>query len=260
MKKGLALSLVATLLLSTVAHAEINPQRTAYDSRIQTVFYNPDDVTRIKVKEGVSTLIQLDKDEFITEPVAGMGLGDPLAWNVSVRGNSIFLRPIAEQPDTNVTLVSNKRTYAFSLESVSKGVPAAWIVRFVYPVPPKNVFNSKPPLPCMTTGHMNWNYQKKGDSTIAPVGAWDDGRFTCLRFPSSTDLPMVYRILPDGKEGLVNTHMENDVMVIHEVANEYRVRLGNLVLGIKSDSIKPASYSTNATSTGLKREVINETK
>lgn len=260
MKKILALSILTSLCLPALSHAEITPQRTNYDSRIQTVTYNPDDVVRIRIKAGVSTQIQVEPGEFITQPDAGMGLGDPLAWNVSVRGNNIFLRPIAEEPDTNISLVTNKRTYALSLESVKKGQTPAWLVRFAYPTPPKSVFSSKPPLPCMTTGHINWSYQKKGDLTVAPVAAWDDGRFTCMRFPASSDLPVVYRVLPDGKEALVNSHMENDVMVVHETSHEFRVRLGDMVAGVKSDTIMPASYNYKGTSTNQQRDILNEKK
>ena len=121
------------LCTSISVFAEVNPQRTRYDKRVQVVKYNRDDVTKISVKEGVSTLIQLDKNETLTTSNAGMGLGDPLAWNVSVRANNIFIRPIAKQPDTNVTLVTNKRTYVFNLKTVATADNASWLVRFSYP-------------------------------------------------------------------------------------------------------------------------------
>lgn len=251
MKKTL---LVLCLMASGAATAATLPQRTAFDARVQTVMYNADDVVRVKTKAGISTLIQLESGEFLTEPVAGMGLGDPLAWKVSVRGNNIFLRPVAENPDTNVTLVSNKRTYIFSLESAQSASSASYLVRFTYPEEPKaRVFN-KPPMPC-TGGVVNRNYVKWGDVAIAPSAAWDDGRFVCFRFPSSTDMPVVYRKLLDGSEALVNYHMEQDVMVVHEVASEYRFRLGKAVLGVSSASVTPALFNSKGTTSGEQREI-----
>lgn len=245
-------------VISSTSNAEVLPQGTSFDGRIQNVNYNPDDVVTIKVKEGVSTLIQLEKDETLMDPdqKTGMGLGDPLAWEVSVRGNNIFLRPKAEQPDTNVNMVTNKRTYTLFLQTVKKGASPSWFVRFNYPAQNPSVFINKPILPCMNTGHTNWNYMKQGDNAIAPVSVWDDGQFTCMRFSSSTDLPVVFRLLPDGKEALVNSHMEDDVMVIHETSKEFRVRLGSLVLGLKSDTIKPAGYNYKGTTTGQVREIV----
>nr|WP_282680441.1 TrbG/VirB9 family P-type conjugative transfer protein [Escherichia coli] len=38
-------------------------------------------------------------------------IGDPEAWSVSVRDNTLFLRPKAEEPDTNVTVQTNKHIY-----------------------------------------------------------------------------------------------------------------------------------------------------
>ncbi|CNK25679.1 type IV secretory pathway VirB9 component [Yersinia aldovae] len=255
----LVLSLFVSFILTAsynVAFAEINPQRTVYDSRIQTVMYNPDDVTRIRVKEGASTLIKLETDEYLTEDISGMGMGDPLAWNVSVRGNNIFLRPIAPEPDTNVTLVSNKRTYVFSLESVKAGMTPSWLVRFIYPEQPKNVFNQKPVLPCMTTGIINRKYQKQGNSSIAPISVWDDGRFTCFRFSHSSGLPSIYSVFPDGKEVLTNQHMKDDVVVIHEVATNFIIRLGNEVVAVRSNNVKSAGYNSKGTTTGETRQVI----
>lgn len=130
MKKILLAGCIAAILPG-VANALNVPQPTSYDARIQEATYNPDDAVLVRVKAGTSTLIKLQDGEFITDDQAGMGFGDPDAWDVSVRGNNIFIRPIAEQPDTNVTLVSNKRTYVFFLQSV-KGNPS-WMVRFKYP-------------------------------------------------------------------------------------------------------------------------------
>ncbi|OCL19317.1 hypothetical protein A9G07_10070 [Gilliamella sp. wkB72] len=240
--------------ISVSVFAEINPQRTRYDKRVQVVKYNRDDVTKISVKEGVSTLIQLDKSEVLTTNNAGMGLGDPLAWNVSVRANNIFIRPIAKQPDTNVTLVTNKRTYILSLKTASSADNASWLVRFSYP---ENEVNEERTTPC-STSFMNWNYYKKGDKELSPLAIWDDGRFTCMRFSSSKDLPIVYRVMEDGKEAITNTHLERDVMVIHEISNNFMLRLGDRVMAIKTNSSIPQSYNDDGTTTGEKRAVIND--
>lgn len=246
-------------IISCVSHAEVSPQSTYYDSRVQTILYNPDDVTRVKVGIGVSTLIQLEKNETLLNSDSGFGLGDPLAWEVAVRGNNIWLRPKQPQPNTNVTMVTNKRTYIFSLEEAKGRQQPSWLIRFRYPAEPKPMVHApvKPATPC-SNGLVNRNYEWKGDKDkdLAPVQAWDDGRFTCLKFSRAVDLPVVYWKWKDGKEGLVNSHMEDDVMVIHQVSPEYRIRLGDRVVGLRSNSNYHAAYSTNGTTTGQIRETI----
>lgn len=245
------------IMCSFSTFAQVEPLQTMFDRRVQTVHYNQDDVIRVKIKTGVSTLIQLEKDEVLVGPGAegaGMGMGDPLAWNVSVRGPNIFIRPIAPQPDTNVTLVTNKRTYVFSLETVRTNEAPTWYVRFVYPQPKKRE-PVKPPMPC-SAGIQNWSYEWKGDSGLAPVQAWDDGRFTCIRFSRKTDLPAVYWKWADGKEGLVNSHMDEDVMVVHQISGEFRIRLGDRVAGLRTSTSFHAPFNKQGTTDGLQREVI----
>lgn len=71
-------------------------------------------------------------------------------------------------------------------------------------------------------------------------------------------MPAVFKKLPDGKEGLVNSHVENDYIVIHEINPEFRLRLGDLVAGVKTDRLKPQSANITGTTNGKVREVINE--
>lgn len=258
MKKILLAGCIAALL-PAAANALNVPQPTMYDARIQEATYNPDDAVLVKVKAGTSTLIQLQEGEFITEDQAGMGFGDPDAWDVSVRGNNIFIRPIAEQPDTNVTLVSNKRTYIFFLQSV-KGNPS-WMVRFKYPKKhnPSNATVFKKP-PCQSSGafNANWNYQLQGNESFAPFEVWDDGRFTCFKFNPSSDLPMIYRVAADGEEMLVNGNADpdnNNIIVVQETNPEFRIRLGKKVVAVRTDSIKAKPSTRSGTSNGMIREI-----
>ncbi|WP_373694760.1 TrbG/VirB9 family P-type conjugative transfer protein [Edwardsiella tarda] len=83
--------------------------------------------------------MQVGKDETIRD----IGLGDPAAWKVSVREHSIFFRPVVEDnPNTNVTVVTNKRTYPLFLVSVDKN--PTYVLRYDYPkLSSKNPFVQK---------------------------------------------------------------------------------------------------------------------
>ena len=255
------LMLVAALgLFPALSHALVQPQGTAYDRHIQYVAYNLDNVVNVNVNQGTVTQLQLGKNEFIKGANAGMGIGDPEAWDIAVRGNNIWLRPKAEKPDTNLSFQTNKRTYIIRL--VTSRYPA-YLVKFTYKDDSAGN-TAKNPLPCRTTGILNTSYYMRGDKGIAPMHVWDDGRFTCMRFEGTNSLPVVYSVSPDKKdkergiEHITNTHMVDDVMVIHDVNPRYRVRLGDQVLDIKTEKLHYAGYNYSGTTNNLVRKVDND--
>ena len=258
-----ASAVAVALLASAVSYGAAVPKGTEYDSRIKYIMYNPDDVVVVHTRPGNSTLIQLESDEYLINlPTGGLSIGDKGAWTIGVRGNNIFLKPAGKFPETNINLVTNKRTYAFSLVETEHITQAAWQVRFKYPAEPvapgdvKKVHVDKGPC---SDGPRNLNWFKYGDHELAPTEVWDDGRFTCFRFPTSKSLPAIYRYSPDSelKEALSNFNMRDDVVVVHEVAKEFRLRIGNKVLGVKTDSLRDAPYNSKKTSTGETRVKVN---
>lgn len=241
----------------SLAFAAAVPKGTDYDKRIQYIMYNPDDVTVIHTRKGEGTLIQLEPDEYlVNNPAGGLSMGDTEAWNIGVRGNNIFLKAKGPFPDTNINMVTNKRTYAISLvdEKNPKAI-VAWQVRFRYPAEPVKLRSSvtaqQDKGPC-SDGPKNLNWFKYGDQSLSPTEVWDDGRFTCMRFPTSKALPVPYRYTPENelKEAIVNFNFKDDVMVIQDVAPEFRLRLGDKVIGIKTDTLRSAPFNRNNTSTG----------
>ena len=216
-----------------------------FDGRIQRTEYNPEDVIKVLVKKGTVSLVQFAEDE----KVEGIGLGDPAAWNVSVKGNHVFFRPtVDDNPATNVAVLTNKRNYSLYLMS-TRGTPT-YVLRFDYPKPSKPLFTAQEKkIPCHDGSLFNGKYQVRGSKEIAPYQIWDDGQFACMRWSSTKDLPIVYRKNSDGQETLVNTHMENNTMVIHEISSEYVLRLGSNVLDVRTESTAPRHYNYKGTST-----------
>jgi type IV secretion system protein VirB9 len=256
-----ASSLAVALLACGSAVAATAPVGTGFDQRIQNVMYNPDDVVVVRTRVGNTTLIQLEEGEYMVAlPTGGLSIGDSQAWTIGIRGNNIFLKPKATFPETNINLVTNKRTYSIQLVEVADINKASWQVRYRYPAVPVPY---KAPVaeraPC-SDGPENLNYFKYGNQDLSPSKIWDDGRFTCMQFPTNKPLPNVYRYTPDGalKEAVTNTHMKGNVLVIHEVADEFRLRIGNTVLGVKTDSLRPAAYNWKKTTTGETRVILND--
>lgn len=256
----LSLSLLTGFSLS--AHAEQHPQVLGNDARVQLFNYDPYTVYDVKTKIGYSSLIQLDDGEEVDEN-SGLGMGDAKSWSLAVKGKNIFFKPIAENADTNIVLVTNKRTYAFQLSIAQEGEAPTYIARFSYPEEKKS---SKPiqqimPNFLQVVGHdidnsdmlinadINTGYLYRGAKELKPTNAWDDGRFTYLKFAHAGDMPTVYRVLPDNTETLVNSHIEGDTLVLQEIGYRYHLRLGKAVGELGNQQNRLPRFNTTGTST-----------
>ena len=243
---------IMVLCAACAAHAT-----TVTDERIRVVPYDANQVVEILTAVGNPTLIQFEDDETVLDANKGMiGMGDAKAWSVGPKGSNIMLKPAATAPDTKLLVVTTKRTYAFEIKSVSKKsvVPPTLIIRFDYPdskAKMAQAIDQKRLAIATRLGHIagkdgtsanrNVNYMKQGDESLAPSAVEDDGRFTFMRFDSTRELPVIYKILPDGTEALTNFHMDSDsgTMVVHEVAAKFILRFGSAVLAIRNDGFNP---------------------
>ncbi|HDD9007779.1 TPA: TrbG/VirB9 family P-type conjugative transfer protein [Escherichia coli] len=260
MMRKLLLPLVISSITMT-CHAAKTPASAGFDKRVQQIVYNPNDVTIVKTKAGEVTLIELEEGEVIKSEDTGLAIGDPEAWDPAVRGNTIFLRPKAAEPDTNIAIVTNKRIYSIQLVSTDQN--PTYLLRYIYPKSPDSVKpnvmtgRSRVVAPCTEGNVINGRYEVRGSQKIKPEAIWDNGRLTCFRWSAAADLPVVFRILPDGKEQLVNYHMDKNVMVIHEIAPAFVLRLGGEVMEIRTNSHIPRAWNASGTLTGETRVEVN---
>lgn len=227
------------------------------DQRIRNLSYNANQVVRIYTAVGNPTLIQFEDGETVLDDGKGMiGLGDANAWSVGPKGSNVMLKPKAERPDTKLLVVTTRRTYAFEIVSVSKksAIEPTLIVRFDYPDSLAKATLAANKKSAVIAGRLaqiagkngtnatrNVNYMKQGDEVLAPSAVEDDGLFTFMRFDSTRELPLVYKIQPDGSERATNFHMDPDTgtVVIHEVAALFYLRYGTAVMAIRNDGYNP---------------------
>lgn len=256
MKRYLVAGLFAFIPL--MSKAAVYPVKTAFDNRIQYVNYNSEDVVVIRTRLGNVTVIQLEKGEHLNAPEAALAIGDKDAWTIAVRENNIIIKPIADFPETNINLVTNKRSYALDLVQAKSSKDVSFFVRFTYPKPKESEVKNTKITELCADGDRNYNYFKYGDADLAPMQVWDDGKFTCFKYPNNKPLPAIYKYVPDTelKEALVNFNVKGDTIVVQTTAEEFRLRLGDKVLGIKTDNLKNIPFNENKTATGQKREVI----
>ncbi len=201
---------VLLALNSTLALRESRP--TPIDSRIRVMVYSPDDVFKFTGYYGYQASIELAKDE----EVSNISMGDTTGWQIVPSGNRIFLKPIEDHATTNMTLITNKRTYFFELyaeESPDIRDPdMVFNVRFIYPDDDENSdirhFNSNSDSGLPDLSHpekFNFNYTITGNQEIAPIKIFDDGEFTYLQFRNmNAEMPAIFAVDEELKEYVIN--------------------------------------------------------
>lgn len=136
-----------------VAHAADVPNAQPSDARIRVVPFAPNEVTVVRVQQGVVTRIMLEPDEKIEVASVGMSSDckrelDEWCISANVGANQIFVRPRDKAQENNMELHTSKRDYSFKFEvlearaSRGKGSPPElpfFRVVFDYPKPPAAV-------------------------------------------------------------------------------------------------------------------------
>jgi type IV secretion system protein VirB9 len=71
------------------------------------------------------------------ENIETITLGDSYAWKITPLGNRLFIKPMERNIRTNMTIITNKRTYQFDI--VAKDLEdgderdLVYVIRFQYP-------------------------------------------------------------------------------------------------------------------------------
>ncbi|MBU6140724.1 MAG: TrbG/VirB9 family P-type conjugative transfer protein [Proteobacteria bacterium] len=130
MKKISLISLAFYLFLSSLAYAQ-TPITT--DSRIRTLVYNPNEVYELKFYYNYQSFIEFSEDEEIEM----ISIGEAFAWRLTPAGKRLFIRPLEIAAHTNMTIITNKRTYHFDIRSDEFSGKAdedlVYTIRFFYP-------------------------------------------------------------------------------------------------------------------------------
>ncbi|ECB6713973.1 conjugal transfer protein TraO [Salmonella enterica subsp. enterica serovar Hvittingfoss] len=290
MKKLVVSAALALVLggMGTSAFALETGRSSPYDYRIKSVVYNPVNVVRIDAIAGVATHIVVAPDEvYVTH-----AFGDSKSWAFTHVQNHFFVKPTSAMSDTNLVIVTNKRTYNIVLHFIGDitkknadgteqktFIQTPWSVRqatlqltYEYPfeaqqkaatdAQSKRIVDKLKQT--VFSGAKNEQYVMSDEPqmrSIEPVHVWDNYRFTRFEFPANAELPQVYYISSSGKETLPNSHVVGDnhnIIEVENVAQEWRIRLGNKVVGVKNNNYIPAAgaISTGTASPDVKRVQI----
>ncbi|MCZ2327842.1 P-type conjugative transfer protein VirB9 [Bartonella sp. F02] len=244
MKKLAFVALLLPSLYATPVQALQTPFSSQHDHRIRYVTYDGADVVQIETVLGVATHIILEEGEqYITH-----AFGDSEAYAFAHRGRHIFIKPKAELANTNLIIVTDKRSYKFRLQFRNDRAGATYELAFHYPeTDAKKVQESKRHVAIERAFHKgaktyNLNYTMSGDRDIAPINAWDNGLITYFKFSANMDMPSIYVVDSEGKESLIpRTVMgdSNNIIALHKINPRWIIRLGNRALAIFNEAYDP---------------------
>ncbi|HJK87451.1 MAG TPA: TrbG/VirB9 family P-type conjugative transfer protein [Candidatus Megaira endosymbiont of Hartmannula sinica] len=101
------------------------------DIRIKNYIYNPNNVYLFVLAYGFQSQIEFEKSERIKNII----LGDGFFWKITPIGNKLFIKPLEKNIRTNMTIITNKRSYYFDLISKSKDSlhDVTYLMKFSYP-------------------------------------------------------------------------------------------------------------------------------
>jgi len=221
------------LALATPAFGAVAPHPGGGDPRIGEVLYDPAQVVELKGVLGYQLTLEFDP----FERIENVAIGDALGWQVTPnrKANLLFLKPMAQRPDTNMTVVTNLRRYEFQLSVRTRARPAQvpYTVRFVYPAPA--IAEVAPPPPPAPPQDKNHAYSYQGSTKVLPTRLFDDGQDTYFAFAEGADLPAIYAVEPDGGEAVVNSHMRDGYIVVDRTAPAFMLRRGAEVTRVFND-------------------------
>jgi type IV secretion system protein VirB9 len=233
--RGLTLTVAAiwTTMLVAGATERVHGAPSPAETRLRTVVYRPDAVLTLTAFVGYHIHLEFAPDErFIT-----LAAGDTASLDVGSEGNHLLLKPKQATAGTNLTLLTTRRTYFVDYRALARAPrpeEAVYSVKFQYPdeAVATRAFGEARALDTQVDAlppPVNSDYWYCGSAALRPTAADDDGIQVRLKFAPNVELPTIYAAAPDGAEMLVNSHVENDTIIVHRLAQRFVLRRGLLV-------------------------------
>jgi len=219
---------------SALALLACSAASAAADNRIRTLAYDSDQIVRIVGKAGIQSTIEFAADERI-ENVA---VGDSAAWQITPnrRASLLFVKPLNGHSRTNMTVVTDKRTYMFDLVSGEKSSAPMYALKFSYPnekiaaptqlTQPTIAASAQRAPATVAADKLHFDWKSKGYDKLEPERVFDDGNSVYLSWRRDTPLPAILTISDDRKEGPVNYRMSGEYIVISPVPQNLLLRYG----------------------------------
>jgi type IV secretion system protein VirB9 len=194
--------------------------------------------------------------------IENVAIGDSNSWQVTPnkRANLLFVKPLTAKAATNMTVVTDRRTYLFDLVTTSKANPL-YVLSFIYPDEPDEeetladgaseieMQAATDPYAVADPAQLNFAWSSTGDGKLVPERTFDDGNSTFLTWPTGRDVPAILIRDHQGTEGPVNYAVRGNTIVVDGVPREIILRSGEDAATLTNSG--PERASTNARDTVL---------
>ena len=229
--------MIRKLSFAALAVLSCTATNAAADNRISSLAYYPDRIVQILGKSGIQSTIEFASDERI-ENVA---VGDSSAWQITPnrRASLLFVKPLTARSRTNMTVVTDRRTYMFDLVAGDKWTTPVYALKFSYPndkpvetaVKPAEqavaVAAASEPSAITAADKLHFDWQSKGYGKLVPSRVFDDGTSVYLSWNRETPLPAILTMSEDRKEGPLSYRMSGDYIVVSPVPQNMVIRYSN---------------------------------
>ncbi|MEP4194272.1 MAG: TrbG/VirB9 family P-type conjugative transfer protein [Aliishimia sp.] len=227
--------------LPTLVFAEATPQGGPLDIRIRYATYNENQVFRIETDLRHSTTIHFGRGERFEAVI----VGDTESFQVDPipeLGNVLTIKPHVAKASTNMTVITNRRSYSFHLRegSIPNRTGMFFEVRFKYP---EDARRSRPSTAKGFEAPRNYAYLISGESDFRPASVDDDGRYTYFTFPENTRQPAIFKADDQGRERTVNWTQDGNTVRVLGVNDYWTLRIEDEALCIVRD--RSAIYVSN---------------
>ncbi len=234
------LILFIILLYSSLSLADNKP--IAMDSRIKTFIYSENEVFRLVVHYGYQTSIEFADGEEIQT----ISVGNNYAWQLTPVGRRLFIKPLEENILTNMTILTNNRSYQFEVQSkllsYTIDEELVYVVRFFFPdadfdkTRPAIVSNeTKEIIPAITP--YNFNYSLTGPEAISPVKIFDDGVNTFFKFDDKLQVIPVISVKSEKGVLPLEPRKRGDYVIVNSIGKEFELTLNNNVVNVYNENL-----------------------
>ena len=233
----------AALLSASSALSETVPRSGSLDNRVRTATYVENQVFVIETDLRHSTTIHFGQGERFDAVI----VGDTESFQVDPipeLGNVLTIKPHVQSASTNMTVITNRRTYSFHLrEGAIPGRSGMFFeVRFRYPEDERRAAAANT-QPKGFEAPRNYSYRVAGEGDFRPTHIYDDGRYTYFTFPENGRQPAVFKADEQGRERTVNWTQQGNTVRVLGVNEFWTLRIGDeAICALRDDS---AIYVSN---------------
>lgn len=257
------IGVIISALAITPVHAGKSARSGSKDPRVKTFTYSENEVYKIKGHYGFSSVLEFSSKE----RVETISIGDSEAWQIVKpnRPNILFIKPLEQNAETNMTVLTNKHIYTFEL-SAGKAAShhssdLSFRLKFIYPgetdiklanIGSMSSGSNYTPFSAVPAADWNFDYSYSGSKRLRPEKVFDDGDFTYFQFKDFDVMPAIFSVDEKGSESLVNYNIQGQYLVVTKIGRQFTLRDGKTATCIFNETYP-------APETGIEKNVVSIT-